>query len=326
MCYHIECVSNELCLPILRPDIKPHFTMFLVNPVLDDGKSIFKLKILYKKIYIQNAFLILTDNWQELLDQSNYGNDQILPNSSLEDEIISNLENVNQLTERNPIFKQAYSSDIQEPDIISRFSENMNSKDNFINRPSSLSQFLDKTDQQMIMDASEYFTEKIVTCEVGIITDCPLNEECISIITKSRSGVCKCLKGFMRNVTGYCERPIGAPYSADFDVAKVGEKETSVFVNAEENTSKLKKDDPSTKTIAETSSEPNIKKLTVSAISKEVRLPENEVTLFSYTIPDEKSNNDHYNYMWTLVKQPKGGSTGMLINLYTLSTYGIIQR
>lgn len=220
---------------------------------------------------------MFSDNWQDVLEQSSYGVDQMLPSTSLEDEIINNLANSNQqetlMTDRNPMeilkFKQPYPSDIQEPDIISHFSENMNSKDNFLNRPSGLSQFLDKTDQQMIMDASEYLTEKMATCEVGIITSCPINEECVSILSKSRSGVCQCMKGFSRNLTGYCEKLTMNTYSSELDINKVGEKET-VFVSKEENNNKLKKDDANIKTIAETSSESNIKKLTVSAISKEV--------------------------------------------------------
>lgn len=42
----------------------------------------------------------------------------------------------------------------------------------------------------------------------------------------------------------------------------------------------------------------------------QVQLPENEVTLAAYTIPDERATMSHYNYVWTLVDQPKGGFTG----------------
>lgn len=276
-CYHIECVSNELCLPLPRHHVESRITMVLVNPVLEEGRYLNRFS--YKISDDYNCFFYL-DNWQDVLDQANYGDDQILPSTTLEDEIINNLANVNQqetlMTDRNPLeiikYKQPYSSDMQEPDIISHFSENMNSKDNFLSRPSGLSQFLDKTDQQMIMDASEYLTEKMATCEVGIITTCPMNEECVSILSKSRSGVCQCAKGFMRNITGYCERLSIVPYSSDIDINKVGEKET-VYVGKEDmSNNKLKKDDLNVKSVAETSSESNIKKLTVSAISKEVKV------------------------------------------------------
>lgn len=53
-----------------------------------------------------------------------------------------------------------------------------------------------------------------------------------------------------------------------------------------------------------TSMKPTIKQLLVSAVSKEVRLPENEVTLSAYTVPAEQEN-EHYNYVWSLLSQPE---------------------
>lgn len=50
---------------------------------------------------------------------------------------------------------------------------------------------------------------------------------------------------------------------------------------------------------------PTMKQLLVSAVSKEVRLPENEVTLSAYTVPAERGNQ-HYNYAWSLLSQPEG--------------------
>lgn len=54
-----------------------------------------------------------------------------------------------------------------------------------------------------------------------------------------------------------------------------------------------------------TSIKPTMKQLLVSAVSKEVRLPENEVTLSAYTVPAEQGNQ-HYNYAWSLLSQPEG--------------------
>lgn len=54
-----------------------------------------------------------------------------------------------------------------------------------------------------------------------------------------------------------------------------------------------------------TSMKPTVKQLLVSAVSKEVRLPENEVTLSAYTVPAERGNQ-HYNYAWSLLSQPEG--------------------
>ncbi|XP_057326947.1 dyslexia-associated protein KIAA0319-like protein [Microplitis mediator] len=47
------------------------------------------------------------------------------------------------------------------------------------------------------------------------------------------------------------------------------------------------------------------KQLVVSAVSKEVRLPDNQVTLSAFTVPAEQGN-EHYNYAWSLLSQPEG--------------------
>lgn len=54
-----------------------------------------------------------------------------------------------------------------------------------------------------------------------------------------------------------------------------------------------------------TSIKPTMKQLLVSAVSKEVRLPENEVTLSAYTVPAERGKQ-RYNYAWSLLSQPEG--------------------
>lgn len=51
-----------------------------------------------------------------------------------------------------------------------------------------------------------------------------------------------------------------------------------------------------------------------------MQLPDNEVTLSAYTIPDEKATNEHYNYVWTLVNQPKGGFTGKSLTFKNYNT------
>jgi hypothetical protein len=52
---------------------------------------------------------------------------------------------------------------------------------------------------------------------------------------------------------------------------------------------------------------PTMKQLLVSAVSKEVRLPENEVTLSAYTVPERpEQGNQDYNYAWSLLSQPEG--------------------
>lgn len=75
------------------------------------------------------------------------------------------------------------------------------------------------------------------------------------------------------------------------------EVETVRLVTPQTKVQTLKDIDPSVK--------PTVKQLLVSAVSKEVRLPENEVTLSAYTVPAER-DNQHYNYAWSLLSQPEG--------------------
>lgn len=210
------------------------------------------------------------------MEQANYGSYQDIPNLSLEDEIMDNLAAANHrggLQSESALDvlkynKQQFSPD-GESELLSHFSDNI-AKENFLSRPNSLKNFMDKSDQQMIMDASEDFTEKLVSCEYGVISDCPLNEECVRLLSKSRSGLCKCSDGFVRNITGVCTLPrplLLTPYSKSMEAAA---KMADIGSPKSVNLSKADKADPNSKDATETSSKPNVNKLTVSALSKEV--------------------------------------------------------
>lgn len=114
-------------------------------------------------------------------------------------------------------------------------------------------------------------------------SDCASNEICIRREEKDDVGICQCTFGFKKNVAGICI---------------VGDEiETSELGVTPSMNSQTKSTTTSTK--------PTLKQLLVSAVSKEVRLPENEVTLSAYTIPAEQGN-EHYNYAWSLLSQPEG--------------------
>jgi hypothetical protein len=57
-------------------------------------------------------------------------------------------------------------------------------------------------------DSSADAAESHYSCEVGVVIDCPVNEECVQIVTHSRSGICHCVEEYQRNSTGVCT-PIG---------------------------------------------------------------------------------------------------------------------
>lgn len=117
---------------------------------------------------------------------------------------------------------------------------------------------------------------------------CLDNEICVKH-GETDVGTCQCPLGFKRNIAGTCIM------IDEIDAAELGvTQQTKV---------------PTVKDI-NTSIKPTMKQLLVSAVSKEVRLPENEVTLSAYTVPAERGNQ-HYNYAWSLLSQPEG-HTGIM--------------
>lgn len=258
-CFHIECVSDELCLPLQRTGGRKwessHVSMILVKPVLPN------------------------ENWSDILDQSSYR--QVTNNYSPEKDSIYSPYT----SRRNDLL-----TDDDESAFLSRFINNLPS----INDDDrAFDKYRENSDSDMIMDASN-FLEKI-PCELGA-DDCPLNSACIPLGLKTRNGICECVPGTEENAHGSCvqTRPFSKGPTIPVDAIK-------------------KNDDMDGKSDAlkiETSSQKSVQMLTVSIISKQVQLPENEVTLAAYVIPDEKATNSHYSYVWTLVGQPNGGFTG----------------
>ncbi|CAB3253365.1 unnamed protein product [Arctia plantaginis] len=255
-CFHVECVSDELCLPLQRSDTRKWestVSMILVKPVLPN------------------------ENWSDILDQSNYR--QVNNNFSPEEESMYSPYT----SHRNDLI-----TDDDESAFLARFLNNLPMDDD--DRP--YDKYRDNTDSDMIMDTSRYL-EKI-PCEVS--EDCPLNAACVPFSMKMRNGICKCIPGTEENGQGVCEpiRPFSKGPTIQVDPIKKLDE-------ADVKSDALK---------TETTSQKTVQPLTVSILSKKVQLPENEVTLAAYTIPDEKATMSHYNYAWTLVDQPKGGFTG----------------
>ncbi|CAH2043698.1 unnamed protein product, partial [Iphiclides podalirius] len=257
-CYHVECVTDELCLPLPRVGAhkwESRVSMILVKPVLPN------------------------ESWLDILDQSN--NREVNNNFSPDDELYtpytsrySNLLSVNE-------------------DFLSNFLNNLpNIEDE---GSQGYSKFRENNDSDMLMDASK-FIEK-VPCVVGESDDCPYNSECVSLGLKLRNGICKCIPGTEENSQGACVqaiRPYAKGPTIPIDSIKKNEE-----ISDESKIGDNKSETPASR-----------QNLTVSVLSKQVQLPDNEVTLAAYTIPDEKATKSHYNYVWTLVDQPKDGFTG----------------
>ncbi|XP_049856046.1 dyslexia-associated protein KIAA0319-like protein isoform X1 [Schistocerca gregaria] len=215
-CFHIECVSNQMCAPLFRPEPQfgSHVRMVLVQPVS-------------------------SDTWSDI---------------------------------------DVFQNDIDMEAAETRYAEPIERN-----------------------------------CEVGIILDCPVNEECLPVGKHSRNGMCQCIEGFRRNESGLCEQ-YGKPKINNTAVVNDLEQvATSVSVHPtkvySEGLSGV--DDKTVSPSVEVSSSKPLKQLVVSVISKEVRLPENEVTLSAYTVPAEQTG-EHYKYEWTLLSQPEGDSSGTM--------------
>ncbi|KAL4708995.1 hypothetical protein ACJJTC_005856 [Scirpophaga incertulas] len=259
-CYHVECVSDELCLPIPRVGARKwdaHVSMILVKPVLPN------------------------ENWSDILDQSSYS--EVNSNFSPEEDSMYSPFT----SHRNDILSEDDGSS-----FLSRFINNLPSMDDEESR--AFDKYRENSDNEMIMDASNYIEK--VPCEVGV-NDCPLNAECIPLGIKLRNGICKCIPGTEENTQGACIQSI-RPFSKGPTIPLDGIKKNDEL------------DSNSDETKPEISSPKSIQNLTVSVSNKTVQLPDNEVTLAAYTIPDEKATKSHYNYVWTLVDQSKGGFTG----------------
>ncbi|KAF9805268.1 hypothetical protein SFRURICE_014019 [Spodoptera frugiperda] len=260
-CFHVECVSDELCLPLQRTGSRKweasHVSMILVKPVLPN------------------------ENWSDILDQSSYR--QVNNNFSPEEESVYSPYSIN----RNDLLNGDEAST-----FLSRFLNNLPTMDE--DEPRNFDKYRDNNDNDMIMDTNS-FLEKI-PCEVDA-GDCPFNSECIPLGLKLRNGICKCVPGTEENAQGSCVQII-RPFS----------KGPTIPVDSMKKNDDV---DPKSDILkTETTSQKSIQTLTVSILSKQVQLPDNEVTLAAYTIPDEKATMSHYNYVWTLVDQPKGGFTG----------------
>ncbi|XP_017877512.1 dyslexia-associated protein KIAA0319 [Ceratina calcarata] len=113
--------------------------------------------------------------------------------------------------------------------------------------------------------------------------NCLEHEVCLKPGDKPDVGVCQCSIGYKRNIAGLCTL----------------EEDLELGVTPQMKAQNIKDTGTSVK--------PPVKRLLVSAVSKEVRLPENEVTLSAYTVPAEQEN-EHYNYAWSLLSQPDGHS------------------
>lgn len=186
---------------------------------------------------IFNLDSIITENWSDILDQSNFR--EISSNYSPEEEPIYSPYT----SHRNEL------NDDDDPNnFLSRFIDNLPVDDD---DSRSFDKYRDSNDNDMIMESTS-FLEKI-SCEVGSVEiQCPFNSECIPIGLKLRNGVCKCVPGTEENSQGSCVQTL-RPFS----------KGPTISIDA------VKKDDSEEKSKTETTAK-SVQTLTVSIVSKQV--------------------------------------------------------
>ncbi|KAM3965719.1 dyslexia-associated protein KIAA0319 [Aphomia sociella] len=261
-CFHVECVSDELCLPLPKtPGNRKwdaHLSMILIKPVLPN------------------------ENWSDILEQSSYTNEVNNNYSPEEESLYAPYSN-----RRSDILPED-----EDSNFLSHFINNLPNMEDSDGR--NFDKFRDASDTDMIMDSTNFLEN--VPCDMGAV-DCPFNSECIPLGLKGAHGICKCVPG-TELVRGTCVslRPFSKGPRISIDSMKKNDD-----LVADSKSDDLKTDSLTAKTI---------QNLTVSVSDKKVQLPDNEVTLAAYTIPNEKTTNRHYNYVWTLVDQSKGGFTG----------------
>ncbi|CAG9788737.1 unnamed protein product [Diatraea saccharalis] len=174
-CFHVECVSDEMCLPFPRVGTKKwqaHVSMILVKPVL------------------------LSENWSDILDQSSYA--EMNNNYSPEDDSLYSPYT----SHRNDILTED-----DDTSFLSHFLNNLPSIEE--DEVRTFDKYRDNNDSDMIMEATNYLDK--VPCDVGA-NDCPFNSECIPLGIKPNNGICKCVLGTEENAQGACIQII-RPYA-----------------------------------------------------------------------------------------------------------------
>lgn len=259
-CYQVQCASNDLCIPLRKPNVTTKLQLVLVNPVTEGYNEAFVNKFYIN--YDLPIYFILADTWMDVLKSHDF--------DDIPDESHLNPSYLNQINLADALYGNNY----------------------FEGYPSS--QYVDDNDVQM--EESKLYPETLSPCQMGLHM-CPPNEKCIQLIPASRQGVCNCVQGYERDVSGVCVS------------LKLAESLIMKDLNSDNDLGQI------SATRSDSSERPSTNKLVVSVVSKVVRLPEKEATLIAYTIPDEKASGDKYKYLWSLITQPSDAVNGTMSDI-----------
>lgn len=168
-------------------------------------------------------YVFIDDSWKKLIAESNLSDNLELVNHYVDDD----LDNI----DRRNRFRIKYNKYPYNDDLLNHYDSK--TSDRYFD-----SLQYNHFDEQypsddMVMEASIPNKDYIRTCIVGIIIDCPTNEECYTSQSKSRSGICNCKMGYVRRETGECEiENERIATSADVKVATTNLQTSSAGVNA----------------------------------------------------------------------------------------------
>ncbi|XP_053672289.1 dyslexia-associated protein KIAA0319-like protein [Anopheles nili] len=294
-CYHVKCISNEMCLPAKR-ETSSTLRMVLVNPVEDglSGASWWEvLKKTQEKHLLANGAAPVPmpeeDGEENLLgklaEMYNLANGVVRTRG----------ENKYSLPSVEDIYRGQYKSlDYGAPGA--GFEKYAN---NYIR---------DQYDEEA--EESKFYSEtkalgSMRPCDVTREDSCPRNEVCVRVVSSLHQGICTCPEGFERGEKDMCrskEPLVEQAIGSSIAVPQMLSAQKLTMENGDTGDS----EDPLQTPMRSS------KELTVSVASKDVRLPTNEATLSAYVIPDEKMSGDKYNYLWTLVSQPKGDNNSTI--------------
>uniref|UniRef100_A0A0A1WK70 Dyslexia-associated protein KIAA0319-like protein n=1 Tax=Zeugodacus cucurbitae TaxID=28588 RepID=A0A0A1WK70_ZEUCU len=281
-CYHVRCHSNEGCLPKQREQGKDRLQMMLVSPVRKHEAGAESL------------------TWLDVIKTMKSGGGGInMPTAEDTESVSAGERGPNSLS----FWKQPHKFRYLSRDQEQAYDDDDELQPNNDKRTKSPARNRDLP----------YFANmptKLVQCEIdsemGAISRCGPKEECVC--TNTLICFCQCLTDLVRNQQGECiTTDVTAP---DYSLLDTISPQRLSAAASEPLPSVIEDDDH---LAAAATAKPEMdKKLVVSVVSKEVRLPEKEVTLAAFTVPDEETSGGKYKYLWTLITQPKGPMNGTI--------------
>lgn len=310
-CYHVRCHSNEGCLPKQRQQGKDRLQMMLVSPVRkhDAGdENLTWLDVIKTMKSGEGSINIPTAEDTERASGGEMG-----PNS------LSFWKQPHKFRylSRNQVGTKYKCKEFEINFIIFVFvkelayDEDDEIQPNNDKRAKSISSNGDDLSffGSHIPREFKYVQCELDLSEMGSISRCGPKEECVRVRSNSALGFCQCLTGLMRNQQGECVT--SEANAADYSILEeITPQRLSMSDAASELLPSVIEDNDHITTV--TVKAEIDKKLVVSVVSKEVRLPEKEVTLAAFTVPDEETSGSKYKYLWTLVTQPKGPMNGTI--------------